>query len=179
MSFFCYESGRIILLKTNTFAFIFLSLLYLLLLLYNISLLYLFYFQYFPKKIHKSVSLKISISVETVAVVVEEFLAFFESDLLGLDSLGHPCFERAHHLLGIVFHPTEHILNGLAIDGLFDDIALAIDADMHCIDIAEEVMESAEDFLICAYEEDSEIIFLATFERVDRHGVDYLVFGDI
>ena len=50
---------------------------------------------------------------------------------------------------------------------------------MHCIDIAEEVMESAEDFLICTYEEDSEIIFLATFERVDRHGVDYLVLGDI
>ncbi len=126
-----------------------------------------------------SVALEVGVAVEAVAVIVEELAALVERDAAGLDRLGDPRLEGAHHLLGIVFHPAEHVLHGLAVDGLVDLVAVLAHGDVYGVGVAEEVVEVAEYLLVGTDEEDAEVVLLVLAERVDGHGVDDLVLGDV
>ena len=84
-----------------------------------------------------SVALQVGVAVESVAVVGQELLALVEGYLALLDALGDPRLERAHHLLGVVFHPSKYILYGFSVDGLVDDVAVLGHGDVDGVHVAE------------------------------------------
>ena len=112
-------------------------------------------------------SFQIGVSVESGAVGGEEFLAFFECDFSFFDGLLCPDFEASHHLLWVVLHVAEHVGYGFAIDDFVDAVGVVVDGDVYGVDVAEEVVHVAEDFLVGSYEEYADVVWLLVFLAVE------------
>ena len=68
-------------------------------------------------------------------------------------------------------HIFKHVGNGFAINDLVDVVSLFVHGDVHRISVAKQVVQVAQDFLICAHEEHTYIIMLLVGEVVQRNGV--------
>ena len=65
--------------------------------------------------------------------------------------------ELAHEHLGVELDVVEHLANRVALDDRLEhDVARRVEADVHRVRVAEQVVEVAEDLLIRADEEDAQ-----------------------
>ena len=75
------------------------------------------------------------------------------------------CFVSA---LGVELDVVEHFLHRVALDHRVEhDVAVLVEADVHRVRVAEQVVQVAEDLLVGADQEDAEVVRLAV-EGVQR-----------
>ncbi len=80
---------------------------------------------------------QIGVAVEAGAVVGDELLAFLVGDFFLFDGLAHSPFEEAPQLFGVVLYVFQHIGHGLAVNGLFDFVAVAVHGDVYGVGVTE------------------------------------------
>lgn len=82
-----------------------------------------------------------------------------------IDAVTHDSRLRTS-FFGVVLHVVEHFVDSFALDNLVNLIAVFVYADMHGISVAKEIVHVAENFLISAYKEDTDVVWLAGLEGV-------------
>ena len=65
----------------------------------------------------------------------------------------------------------QYVCNGFAINNLVDIIVLFVYGYMHCVSVAEQVVQVAQNFLVGAGKEYTDIVWFFAVERMQRNGV--------
>lgn len=112
------------------------------------------------------VLLQIGISIQSASIVAKEFFSFLERYFSLLDALGYPYFELPNKFLRVVLHILEHLFHGFAVYNLVDMIAPVFHGKVHGIGVAKQIVEVAENLLICTNEENTKIIRLVATQCV-------------
>ena len=67
-----------------------------------------------------------------------------------------------HQRFGVELHVVEHLAHRVALDDRVEhDVAVVVEADVHGVGVAEQVVQVAEDFLVGADQEHAEVVRLA------------------
>ena len=83
----------------------------------------------------------------------------------GFDVAAAAC---ASSVSGVELHVVEHLADGVALDDRLEHhLAVVVQADVHGVGVAEQVVQVAEDLLVGADQERAQVVRLAV-ERVQR-----------
>src|SRR5436190_10093480 len=107
---------------------------------------------------------EVRVPLESSDVVSDEGVGFLARDLLRGTDLSPKSLEK---VVGPKLHVVENFGNRIAVHEVRHlPAAVAVEAHVHGIGIAEEIVQVAEDFLICSGEEHAEDVRLAVLEIV-------------
>src|SRR5215469_16317100 len=115
--------------------------------------------------------LQVRVAVELALVEALQRLALGQRHAAVADGALAVTGERRIQLGDVVLHVLQHLVGGVALDDLLDPpAALIVQAHMHDVRVAEEVVEVAEGFLVGPDQEGREVVLLTRLQLVQLEG---------